>query len=166
MGLDPLLSKKAGLLHDIGKVIAATGDSHTQIGADTLRKHGMHEVIVNAAASHHYDVPMTDTISRVVTAADAMSAARPGARFNTSDMFIEKMTELEKLISSIHGISKVHIMQAGRDIMVYVDPNAISDSHMQETSQEIATKIEEQLDYPGIIRISTIRENKMVEFLR
>jgi ribonuclease Y len=166
MGMDPLLAKKAGLLHDIGKVIANTGESHTALGADALRKHGMHEVIINAAESHHYDVPMTTPMSWIVAAADAMSASRPGARYNTSDMFIEKMGELEKLISEIEGVSKVHIMQAGRDIMVYVDPNQIKDTELQELLKTIGKKIEDQLDYPGIIRVSAIRENKMVEFLR
>jgi ribonuclease Y len=126
----------------------------------------MHEVIINAAESHHYDVPMTDPISWIVAAADAMSASRPGARFNTSDMFVEKMTELEKLISEINGVQKVHIMQAGRDIMVYVDPHKIKDTELQELLKTIGQKIEDQLDYPGIIRVSAIRENKLIEFLR
>ncbi len=166
MWIDPMLAKKAGLLHDIGKVIANTGESHTALGADALRKHGLHEVIVNAAESHHYDVPMTDPISWIVAAADAMSASRPWARFNTSDMFIEKMGELEKLISEIEGVSKVHIMQAGRDIMVYVDPNRIKDTELQQLLKTIGQKIEDQLDYPWIIRVSAIRENKLIEFLR
>lgn len=166
MNIDPVMAKKAGLLHDIGKVIAATGESHTQVGADALRKLGIHDIIINAAESHHYDIPMTHPISWIVAAADAISASRPGARFNTSELFIEKMTDLEKLISSVHGVTKVHIMQAGRDIMVYVDPNQIDDKKLTETMKDIATKVEEQLDYPGIIRISTIREQKLVEFLR
>jgi ribonucrease Y len=166
MGYDPLLAKKAGLLHDIGKVIAATGESHTAIGADTLRKYSISDIIVNAAESHHYDVPMTHAISWIVAAADAMSASRPGARFNTKDLFIEKMGELEKLISGIEGVQKVHIMQAGRDIMVYVDPTKVSDTELQKLLKTISIKVEEQLDYPGIIRISTIREQKLVEFLR
>jgi ribonuclease Y len=166
MNIDPVMAKKAGLLHDIGKVIGATGESHTQVGADSLRKLGVNDIIVNAAESHHYDVPMTHVISRIIAAADAISASRPGARFNTSELFIEKMNDLEKLISSVHGVSKVHIMQAGRDIMVYVDPHQIDDKKLTTTMKDIATKVEEQLDYPGIIRISAIREQKLVEFLK
>jgi len=166
MGLDPIMAKKAGMLHDIGKVIAATGESHTKIGADTLRKHAMHEIIVNAAESHHFDVPMTDTISWIVAAADAMSASRPWARYNTKELFIEKMGELEKLISEITGVQKVHIMQAWRDIMVFVDPASVDDLGTEKMLKTIAEKVEEQLDYPGIIRISAIRELKIVDFLR
>ncbi len=166
MGIDPLLAKKAWLLHDIGKVIATTGQSHTAIGADALKKHGMHPVIINAAASHHYDVPMTDPISWIVTAADAISASRPWARFNTKDLFIEKMVELEKLITNVWGVQKVHIMQAGREIMVYADPDTIKDNEVQTLFQSIADKIEDQLDYPGIIRIVLFREKKLVQYLR
>lgn len=166
MGEDPLLAKKAGLLHDIGKVIAENGESHTAVGADALRKLGMHEVIINAAESHHFDVPMTSIISWIVTAADGISASRPGARFNTKDFFIEKMGELEKLILSIEGIHKVHIMQAGREIMVYVNPNKVSDTEIWDLIKVIGAKIESQLDYPGIIRMVVMRENKIVEYLR
>jgi len=166
MGMDPMLAKKAGMLHDIGKVIAATGESHTKIGADTLRKHGVHEVIIKAAESHHFDVPMTHPIERIIAAADAMSASRPGARYNTKDLFIEKMGELEKLISEVTGVQKVHIMQAGRDIMVFADPDQVDDLGTEKLIKTIGEKIEEQLDYPGIIRISAIRERKIVDYLR
>ncbi len=166
MGEDPLLAKKAWLLHDIGKVIAENGESHTVVGADTLRKFWMHEAIINAAASHHYEVDMTHTISWIVTAADGISASRPGARFNTKDLFIEKMRELEKLIMDINGIHKVHIMQAWREIMVYVDPKTIPDKDLSDTFKAIGTKIEAQLDYPGVIRMVIYRENKLVEYLR
>ena len=166
MGEDALLAKKAWLLHDIGKVIAENGESHTAVGADALRKLGMHEVIINAAESHHFDVPMTSLISWIVTAADGISASRPGARFNTKDFFIEKMGELEKLILSIEWIHKVHIMQAGREIMVYVNPSKVSDTEIPDLIKVIGAKIESQLDYPGIIRMVVMRENKIVEYLR
>lgn len=126
----------------------------------------MHEVIINAAESHHYDVPMTNLISWIVTAADGISASRPGARFNTKDFFIEKMGDLEKLIMSIEGVHKVHIMQAGREIMVYVNPSKVQDNQIQDIIKTIGAKIESQLDYPGIIRMVVMRENKIVEYLR
>jgi len=166
LGLDQVLAKKAGLLHDVGKVIATTGQSHTKLGADFLRKQGINKDIVNAAESHHYDVPMTSPISWIVAAADAMSASRPWARFNTKELFIEKMSELEKLIIEVKGVDKVHIMQAGREIMVYVNPEKISDVQVEELLKTIGEKIEEQLDYPGIIRVTGIRETKMIEYLR
>ena len=164
--LDPIIAKKAWLFHDIWKIIATTWQSHTALWAETLKKLWMDEIIVNAAESHHYDVPMTSPFSRIVAAADAISASREWARYDTSEMFIEKMSELEKLIKDISWIDKVHIMQAGREIMVYVDPEKVSDKDLEKTLKAIGTKIEEQLDYPGIIRITAIRENKLVEFLR
>ena len=101
LGLDAGMAKRAGLLHDVGKVLAGAGESHTKVGADMLRKWGMDPIIVNAAESHHYDVEMTHPISWIVAAADAMSASRPGARFDTKEFFIEKMSELEKLILEV-----------------------------------------------------------------
>jgi len=164
--LDPGLAKKAWLFHDIGKIIANSGESHASIGAEVLKKMGMDPIIVNAAEAHHYDVPINHPIAWVVAAADAISASRPGARFNTKELFIEKMWELEKLIYEIPGIDKVHIMQAGREIMVYVNPKEISDTDLEKLLKTIGTKIDEKLDYPGIIRVTGIRETKVVEFLR
>lgn len=164
--LDPIIAKKAGLFHDIGKIVATTWQSHTALWAETLKKLWMDEIIINAAESHHYDVPMTSPYSWIVAAADAISASREWARYDTSEMFIEKMSELEKLIKDVSWVDKVHIMQAGREIMVYVNPEEISDKDLEKTLKVIWEKIEEQLDYPGIIRITAIRENKLVEFLR
>jgi len=166
IGLDPIIAKKAWLFHDIGKIIATTWQSHTALWAETLKKLWMDEIIINAAESHHYDVPMTSPYSWIVAAADAISASREWARYDTSEMFIEKMSELEKLIKDVSWVDKVHIMQAGREIMVYVNPEEISDKDLEKTLKTIWEKIEEQLDYPGIIRITAIRENKLVEFLR
>ena len=166
LGLDPALAKKAGLLHDVGKVFAGAGESHTKVWADMLRKWWMDPVIVNAAESHHYDVEMTHPISWIVAAADAMSASRPGARFDTKEFFIEKMGELEKLIREVEGVEKVHIMQAGREIMVFVNPKMISDLQVEGLLQTVGKKIEEQLDYPGIIRLTALRETKLIQYLR
>jgi ribonuclease Y len=163
---DPVLAKKAWLLHDIGKIQATGWQSHTTIGAEILKKHNMDDVVINAAASHHYDVPMTHTISWIVAAADAISASRPGARFNTKELFIEKMSELEKLIYTVQWVDKVHIMQAWREIMIYVDPKKISDIQVEELLKTIANKIEEQLDYPWIIRVTWIRETKLIEYVK
>ena len=126
----------------------------------------MDEIIINAAESHHYDVPMTSPFSRIVAAADAISASREWARYDTSEMFIEKMSELEKLIKDVSWVDKVHIMQAGREIMVFVDPKVIPDTELEVLLENIWKKIEEQLDYPGIIRITALRETKLVQYLR
>lgn len=164
--LDPVMAKKAWLFHDVGKIIATTGQSHAALWAELLKKLWMDEVIINAAESHHYDVPMISPISWVVAASDAISASREWARYDTSDLFVTKMSELEKLIKNVSGIDKVHIMQAGREIMIYVDPDKVLDEDLEKVLKTIGEKIEEQLDYPGIIRITAIRENKLIEFLR
>jgi len=166
LGLDPVMTKKAWLFHDIGKIVATTWQSHTALWAELLKKFWMDEIIINAAEAHHYDVPMTNPISWVIAAADAISASREWARYDTRELFVEKMSELEKLIKDISGIEKVYIMQAGREIMTYVDPDKVSDKDLEKVLKTIAEKIEEQLDYPGIIRVTAIRENKLVEFLR
>lgn len=166
MGFDALQAKKAWLLHDIGKVIASTWQSHTKIGADVLRKYGFDDIIVNAAEAHHHDVPITHPIGWIVTAADGISASRPWARFNTKALFIEKMSELEKLISSVEWVEKVHIMQAGREIMIFVNPQLVDDLGVEKLIKKIGEKVEEQLDYPGMIRVVAIRETKVIDYLR
>ena len=160
------MAKKAGLLHDIGKVLEGNERSHTAVGADMLRKQGMADEIVNAAESHHFDVPMTSPISRLVAAADAMSASRPGARFMSKDFFVEKMSELENLIKGVHGVQKVSILQAGREIYVYVDPQEIPDTGVRDLIKNIAKQVEDHLDYPGIIRVTAMRETKIIDYLR
>jgi ribonucrease Y len=166
IGLDTMMAKKAWLLHDIGKIATENGQSHTKVWADILRKYGFDEVIINTAESHHYDVPITSSIWWVVTAADAISAWRPGARFNSKEVFVERMSELEKLIGGVDGVDKVHIMQAGREIMIFVNPHKIDDLWVAVLLKAIAVKVEDQLDYPWIIRVVWIRETKVVDYLR
>ena len=166
MWLDGQLAKKAWLLHDIGKVVANQWESHTAIGADVLRKYGYDEVTVNTAEWHHHDIPMTSPIGWIVAAADAISASRPWARFNSKQFFIDKMWELERLISSVEWVDKVHIMQAGREIMVFVNPVLVDDMWVHKLVKDIATKVESQLDYPGMIRVVAMRETKVIDYLR
>ncbi len=166
MGIDAMHAKKAWLLHDIGKIATENGQSHTKVGADILRKYGFDEVIVNTAEAHHYDVPLTSSIGWIVTAADAISAGRPGARFNSKEVFVERMSELEKLISWVEWVDKVHIMQAGREIMIFVNPTKIDDAGVHVLLKTIGVRVEDQLDYPGIIRVVGIRETKVVDYLR
>jgi ribonuclease Y len=109
---------------------------------------------------------LTSSIGWVVTAADAISAWRPWARFNTKEVFVERMSELEKLISSVDWVDKVHIMQAGREIMIFVNPTQVDDLWVQVLLKNVAVKVEDQLDYPGIIRVVWIRETKVVDYLR
>lgn len=166
LGLDTMLAKKAGLLHDIGKIATENGQSHAKVWWDILRKYGFDEVVVNAAEGHHYDVQLGSPIGWIVTASDAISASRPWARFNTKEVFVERMSELEKLISSVDGVDKVHIMQAGREIMIFVNPSSVDDLGVATLLKTVGWKVEEQLDYPGIIRVVGIRETKVVDYLK
>lgn len=166
MGLDGTLAKKAWLFHDIGKVVAEQGQSHTVVGWEILRKYGYDEITVNTAEGHHHDIPMISPIGWIVAAADAISASRPWARFNSKNFFVEKMSAMEKLIAEFQGVDKVHIMQAGREIMIFVNPNNVDDLGAEKLLKEIGMKVEEQLDYPGIIRVVGIREKKIVSYLR
>jgi ribonuclease Y len=166
MGLNADLAKKAWLLHDIWKIDSTSGEWHAKIGADILRKHGMHDIIVNTAEGHHFDVPLLYPESRIATAADIISASRPGARVDSKERFIERMTGLETLVSSITWVQKSYIMQAGREIMAFFNPEDVSDQQVQELVEEIGIKIEQQMDYPGQIRIIGIREHKITHFVR
>jgi ribonuclease Y len=160
------LAKKAWLLHDIGKIEAWSGEAHTKVWGEILRKYWMHEVIINTAEGHHFDVELTSPEAWVATAADTISASRPGARFDTKDLFIERMSGLENLISTIEWVQKVYIMQAWREIMTFVNPDTTDDLQLEALVKTIGQKIEDQLDYPGAIRIVGIRENKIVHHLK
>lgn len=166
MWLDGALAKKAGLFHDIGKIVADQGQSHTVIWWEILRKYWYDEVTINTAEWHHHDIPMTSAIWWIVAAADAISASRPWARFDSKNFFVERMSEMEKLVSWFDGVDKTYIMQAGREIMVFVNPSNLDDLWAEKLMKEIGTKVEEQLDYPGIIRIVGIREKKIVNYIR
>lgn len=165
--LDWVLAKKAWLLHDIWKLTSVWNwEWHAKLGWDILRQYWFDDVVVNAAEAHHFDIPLTHPISRIVAAADAISAGRPWARFNTKDFFTERMWNLEKLIMSLPWVDKTFIMQAGREIMVFVNPETIDDLNMEKLVKEVWEKIESQLDYPWAIRVVAIRESKVAHYLR
>jgi len=164
--LNAELAKKAWLLHDIGKIDSTSWEAHTKVGAEILRKHKMNECIINTAEAHHFDTELLFPEAWVATAADIISASRPGARFDTKDLFIERMWSLENLINSVDGVSKAYIMQAWREIMTFFNPTEVDDKDMERLTEEIGTKIEDQLDYPGSIRIIGIREKKVTHYLR
>ena len=164
--LDGQLAKKAGLLHDIWKVVAEQWQSHTFVGADVLRKYWYDDVTINTAEWHHHDVPMTSPIGWIVTAADALSASRPWARFNSKEFFIQKMSKLEELVNSVQWVDKTYIMQAWREIMVFVNPSEVDDAWVHTLVKKIAQTVEAQLDYPGMIRVVALRETKVIDYLR
>ena len=166
MWLDGDLAKKAWLLHDIGKVIAQEWESHTVEWWVVLRKYGYDEVTVNTAEGHHHDIPMISPIGWIVAAADAISASRPWARFNSKNFFVQKMAEMEKLITWFAGVDKAHIMQAGREIMIFVNPNTHDDLSTEQLLKQIGQEVEAKQDFPGMIRVVWIREKKIVSYLK
>jgi len=162
---DWLLAKKAGLLHDIWKIDVQSWESHAKVWADILRKYNFSDEVVNAAESHHFEVQPTSPISWIVAAADAISAGREWARNNSTERYIERIKSLENLVLSVDGVKKAYIMQAWREIWAFVDEENISDLETQKLNKLIKHKIEENLDYPGMIKIVTIRENKVTSYI-
>ena len=164
MGLDGDLARRAGLLHDIGK--AADHDAeggHPKIGADLLKRYGENEVVVHAALGHHDDIRPDMPYTVITAAADACSASRPGARRETLDRYIKRMQELETIATGFAGVHQAFAIQAGREVRVIADTNATSDESAAKICRDIATAFEQQLTYPGEIRVTMIRESRFSE---
>jgi ribonuclease Y len=167
LGLDPVLAKRSGLLHDIGKAVNHEVEgAHALIGADILRRCGECEEVVNAVASHHDEVPHQGPFGLLVSAADAMSASRPGARSETMTTYIKRVQDLEKLGLSFAGVEKCFAVQAGRELRVMVRPEQVSDDQALSLARNISRKIEAELNYPGQIRVTVLRETRCVEFAK
>jgi ribonuclease Y len=167
LGLDPNLAKRAGLLHDVGKAVdRETEGTHTQIGYNVAQKFGENPMVLNAIASHHEDVISESAYSVLVQAADAISGARPGARRETLEGYIKRLDKLEELADSFKGVAKSYAIQAGREIRVIVEHERISDKEATEMASEMAKKIEAELEYPGQIRVTVIRETRAVDYAK
>ena len=165
LGLDPILAKRAGLLHDIGKSIDCEMEgSHVQLGRDLAKKFGEPEVVINAIESHHGDVPKKFLISEIVSAADTLSAARPGARSETLETYIKRLEAIEEICNSYDGVSSSYALQSGRDVRVMVVPEKVSDEDAKVIASLIKGRIEDEVSIPGQIKISVIREMRAVEF--
>lgn len=164
LGLDVTLAKRAGLLHDIGKALSHEIEGpHAVVGAELIKRHGESESVVNGVASHHNDVPPVGPLGLLVSAADAISASRPGARAETMTTYLRRVENLEKIGGSFPGVDKCFALQAGRELRVFVQPQAINDEEAFALARNIAAKIETELQYPGQIRITVIRETRCVE---
>jgi len=164
LGLDISTAKRAGLLHDIGKAMSHEVEGpHAVIGAEFISQLGESDEVVNGVASHHNDVPPVGPLGILVSAADAISAARPGARSESMTTYLKRIEDLEKLALTFDGVDKVFAVQAGRELRVFVQPEKISDEKANDIARQIANKIQNELQYPGQIKITVIREKRCVE---
>ena len=164
LGENVMLAKRAGLLHDIGKAIDYEMEgSHIQIGVDLAKKYGEDEVVINAIASHHGDTPATSVIAAIVAIADTISASRPGARNDSTENYFQRLEQLEEIGNSMNGVEKTYAVLAGRELRVMVKPDEVDDLSSYQIAREIKEKIEEQMQYPGTIKVTVIREVRATE---
>jgi ribonuclease Y len=164
LGLDVMAAKRAGLLHDIGKAVNHEVEGpHAVVGADLIKRHGESEAVINGVASHHNDVAPVGPLGILVGAADAISASRPGARSENMTTYLKRMENLEKIAESFAGVEKAFAVQAGRELRVFVQPDRVGDEEAYALARNLASKVENELQYPGQIRITVIRETRCIE---
>ena len=167
LGVDVTLAKRAGLLHDLGKSVDHEMEgSHVQLGVELARKYKENPVVINAIEAHHGDVEPQTVIACLVQAADAISAARPGARRENVENYIRRLEKLEELTNSFPGVEKAYAIQAGREVRVMVKPEQVSEDQMVILARELAKRIENELEYPGQIKVHVLRETKVVEYAK
>ena len=167
LGLDAGLAKRAGLLHDIGKAIDKnTEGTHTEIGGEIAKKYREHPVVINSILSHHEDVEPISPIAILVQAADAISGSRPGARRETLEGYVKRLEKLEELAESFSGVVKTYAIQAGREIRVMVEHEQIDDAMSDQLAADIAAKIQSEMEYPGQIKVTVIREYRSVDYAK
>ncbi|MBR0484758.1 MAG: ribonuclease Y [Oscillospiraceae bacterium] len=167
LGVDVSLAKRAGLLHDIGKALTSEMEgSHVQLGVDVCRKCHENAEVLHAIEAHHNDVEPRTAIACIVQAADAISAARPGARSENYDSYIKRLEKLEEICTSYKGVEKCYAVQAGREIRVMIQPDVISDEKMVLVARQIAQQIENEMEYPGQIKVNLIRESRVAEYAK
>ncbi len=167
LGLDPIIAKRAGLLHDLGKVADTIMEgSHAQIGGELAAKFNESETIINAISAHHEEITPNSPYAFIVEIADSISGSRPGARRETIEAYIKRLKAIEEVVSSFDGIERVYAIQAGREVRVMVNPGAISDTKVATIANDIARRIEKEIQYPGQIKVTVVRETRAIEIAR
>lgn len=167
LGIDSTLAKRAGLLHDIGKTLDKSVEGpHALLGYDFTKRYKEHPIVVNAVGSHHEDIEMEHPIAALVQAADAISGARPGARREPLESYVKRLENLEKLAKSFEGVAKTYAIQAGREVRVVVENEKIDDLIADKLAKDIASKIEEEMEYPGQIKVTVIREVRKISYAK
>ena len=167
MGLDVRLAKRAGLLHDIGKAVDHEMEgSHVQLGTELCKKYKENAIVINAVEAHHGDVEPQSLIACIVQAADAISAARPGARRETLETYTTRLKQLEDISNNYKGVDKSFAIQAGREIRVMVIPEQVTDADMVIMARDISKKIEDEMEYPGQIKVNVIRESRVIDYAK
>ena len=167
LGFDSKLAKRAGLLHDIGKSIDHEMEgTHVEIGVELLKKFKENDVVINAVQAHHGDVEPLTMEAVLVQAADAISASRPGARRETLEAYIKRLEKLEEIADSFEGVDKSFAIQAGREVRIMVKPENISDDEMVVMARDVAKRIEDEMEYPGQIKVNVVRETRAIEYAK
>ncbi|MBR5025960.1 MAG: HDIG domain-containing protein, partial [Victivallales bacterium] len=167
VGLDERKAKRAGLLHDIGKAVDHEVEgTHAAIGAELLKRAGEDEDIVNAVAAHHEEVEKTSLMAILVQICDTLSASRPGARSETTELYLKRLEQLEEIGNSFEGVENCYAIQAGRELRVIVQPEKISEDRAAVLAHDMAERIEKEMRYPGQVRVSVIRETRAVDFAK
>jgi ribonuclease Y len=165
LGADVTMARRAGLLHDIGKAVTAEAEgSHIQLGVEIAQKYHENKDIIHAIEAHHNDVEAVSLLDFIVQAADAISAARPGARREDVENYIKRLQKLEEVAGDFNGVDKTFAIQAGREVRIMVKPEVVDDDSMKILARDIAAKIESELNYPGQIKVSVIRESRVVDY--
>ncbi len=167
LGIDPVMAKRAGLLHDVGKTVDKSIEGpHALLGYDLTKRFKEHAIVVNAVGSHHEDIEMEHPIAALVQSADAISGARPGARREPLESYVKRLENLEQLAKSFEGVAKTYAIQAGREVRVVVEHDKVDDASADRLAREIAQKIEEEMDYPGQIKVVVIREVRKIGYAK